>query len=77
MKSKFDRYMKHTVRFIALLMLYYLFLYAIVRISLSIIVKSYDLSIGYDIGCHVFAFVFLIITFIRHENNDDSNANPA
>lgn len=75
MRSKFDKYMKDTVKFSVLLILYYLFLYGMARVMLSIITSSYQLSIGYDIGCHVFAFLFLIISFTSYESNDNNDNN--
>lgn len=75
MKSKFDRYMKDTVKFSVLLIFYYLFLYGIARVMLSMITSSYQLSIGYEIGCHLFAFLFVIISFRSYESNDNNNNN--
>jgi uncharacterized membrane protein YhdT len=72
MKSKFDRYMKDTVWFSVAFILLYLFLYMTVRIMLSMIVGSYDLSIGYDMLCHLFSFVLLVIIILSNENNDNS-----
>lgn len=73
MKSKFDRYMKDTVKFSILIILYYLFLYSISRIMISMIVGSFDIDIEYEIGCHGFAFAFLILSFVANENNGNSN----
>jgi uncharacterized membrane protein YhdT len=76
MKSNYNRYIKPSVKFVSLLILYYLVLYFVSRFSLSVIIGTYDLSIGYDLGCHAFAFLFLIISFITHGNNDN-NTNTA
>ena len=75
MRSKFDKYMKDTVKFSVLLILYYLFRYGMARVMLSMITSSYQLSIGYDIGCHVFASLFLIISFTSYESNDNNDNN--
>lgn len=77
MKSKFKRYMKNTtVRFSLLLITYYLFLYFMARLVVSLLEGSYQLTIVNELACHLFAIVFLILSFITHENNDNNNTKP-
>lgn len=72
MKSKFDRYMKENLWYTVAVIIYYLFIYMVVRILLSVIIGSYELSIGYDILCYLFSFILIILTFYSYENNDNS-----
>lgn len=74
MRSKFMRHVKNSTRFVAILLVYYIFLFYMVKAASVIIVWSWDLPTYINEICHGLALVFTLMTIIMYgppgENQD-------
>lgn len=66
MRSKFAKHVKNSTRFVAILLIYYIFLFYMVKATAVVVVWSWDLPSYINELCHGLATVFTIITIILY-----------
>lgn len=66
--------MKEFIKMVLMILLYYVFLYCIARGIVMMIVMSFNSNILIEIGCHVFAIIFVILTFTSYDDNHPNTA---
>lgn len=75
MKAKFVRHMKNFIKFVTLILIYYVFLYCIARGFVMMVARSFDTSFLVELGCHLFAIVFVLLTITTYEDNENNRPN--
>lgn len=64
MRSKFVKHVKNSTRFVAILLVYYIFLFYMVKATSVVIVWSWDLPSYINEICHGLATIFTLMTII-------------
>ena len=66
MRSKFMKHMKNSIRFVAILLVYYIFLFYMVKAASVVIVWSWEPPRYNNEICHGLALVFTLMTIIMY-----------
>lgn len=67
MKMKFDEHLKKSVRFVIVLLLYYMILFYLTKLTYVAVLWTWNLPDYADKVCHFLSFLFVIATIISYE----------
>jgi uncharacterized protein YqhQ len=75
MKNKTMKHIKNSTKFIVVILIYYIILYYLLRATYFAVTWAYELYPGWEAVLHGIAIMFVIIT-IMYFNNDNDKAKP-
>lgn len=73
MKPLFKKHMKNMTSFIALILVFYIFVYYMITAVMVVTYRSFDLHVSFSFLAHVIASLMILLTLHLYDPNKDGN----
>lgn len=73
MNNQIKSHVKNMIKFIALLLVFYIFVHCMITITMMITFRSYDLPILLNLLAHVITSLIIVLTIYAYDPGRDRN----